>query len=126
MAPTYQDGGFLIIRLLDPLDWVNLRNEYCYVVVDNEGKTYIKRLKNRFLQGGGGGFIVCTSDNPDKTSHPNFNLYAHEIHHIWFVEWYLTAKMPNIHDQYYSRLSGLEDKFDLLAEEVKNMKKGLK
>ena len=125
MAPTFQDGGFLVIRLLDRSEWLNLRNEYCYVVVDNEGKTFIKRVKNRF-SGEIGGFIVCTSDNPDKTSHPNFNLHPNEIQHIWFVEWYFTAKMPNIHDQYYTRVSNLEDKFDLLTEEFRNFKRQLK
>jgi len=125
MAPTFQDGGYLVIRLLDRSEWLNLRNEYCYVVVDLEGKTYVKRLKNRF-SGQNGGFIVCTSDNPDKTSHPNFNLHPNEIMHIWFVEWYFTAKMPNIHDQYYSRVSNLEDKVDQIMEQFEKFKKQLK
>jgi transcriptional regulator with XRE-family HTH domain len=125
MAPTFQDGGYLIIRLLDRSEWLNLRSEYCYVIVDNEGKTYFKRVKNRF-SGENGGFIVCMSDNPDKMSHPNFNLHPDEIQYIWYVVWYFTAKMPNIHDQYYSRVSNLEDKVDLLAEEIRSLQKQLK
>lgn len=124
MAPTFQDGGYLVIRLLDRSEWLNLRNEYIYVVVDKESKTYVKRIKNRFS--GADGFIVCMSDNPDKTSHPNFNLHPDEILHIWFVEWYFTAKMPNIHDQYYSRVSNLEDKVDQIMEQFHNFKKQLK
>lgn len=125
MAPTFQDGGYLIIRLLELDEWVNMLNERCYVIVDKEGKTYVKRVKNRF-SGGDKGFIVLSSDSPDKASHPTFNLHPHEIAHIWYVEWYFTAKMPNIHDQYYSRVSNLEDKVDLLVEELAGVKKQLK
>jgi phage repressor protein C with HTH and peptisase S24 domain len=124
MAPTFQDGGYLIIRLLERSEWINLRNEYCFVIVDMEGKTFIKRIKNRF-SGETGGFITCMSDNPDKTSHPNFNLHPEEINLIWYVEWYFTAKMPNIHDQYYSRLGNLEDKMEIMAEEFRSLKKQL-
>ena len=118
MAPTFQDGGYLLIRLLDKNEWATVRNEYCYVIVDTEGKTYVKRLRNRF-NAADGGFIVCTSDNPDKMSHPNFNLRSVEIQHIWWVSWYFTAKMPNIHDVYYNRLSRLEENFDEFSQQVK-------
>lgn len=124
MAPTLQDGGYVIIRHLDRGEWMHMPNERIYVVVDNEGKTYLKRVKNRFS--GDNGFIVLTSDSPDKMSHPTFNLHPEEIAHIWYVEWYFTAKMPNIHDQYYSRVSNLEDKVDLIQEEFLKMKKQLK
>ncbi len=124
MAPTLQDGGFLVIRLLERSEWLNMPNERIYVIVTNEGQTYTKRVKNRFS--GEKGFIVLNSDSPDKSSHPSFNLYPEDIQHIWYVEWYFTAKMPNIHDQYYNRVSGLEDKVDLLAEEMRQMKKQLK
>lgn len=124
MAPTLQDGGYVIIRHLDRGEWMHMPNERIYVVVDNDGKTYLKRVKNRFS--GDNGFIVLTSDSPDKMSHPTFNLHPEEIAHIWYVEWYFTAKMPNIHDQYYSRVSNLEDKVDLIQEEFLKMKKQLK
>ncbi len=124
MAPTLQDGGFLVIRLLERSEWLNMPNERIYVVVTSEGKTYIKRVKNRFS--GEKGFIVLNSDSPDKSSHPSFNLYHSDIQHIWYVEWYFTAKMPNVHDQYYNRVSSLEDKVDLLAEEMTKMKNKLK
>lgn len=91
-----------------------------------EGKTYLKRVRNRFSNG----FLVLTSDNPDKASYPNFNLQAPEIVSIWYVEWYLSAKLPNIHDQFYSRLERLENsiedinrKFDELDRLELNTKK---
>lgn len=114
MSPTLQDGGYVIIRNLHPADWDKFPNEQVAVVVNREGHAYLKRLKNRFRQG----FITLMSDNPDKTSHPNFNLQRDEILTLWHVEWYLSAKMPNIHDQYYSRLQRLEDKYEDLERRV--------
>ena len=116
MSPTLQDGGYVIIRNLHPADWDKFPNEQVAVVVNREGHAYLKRLKNRFRQG----FITLMSDNPDKTSHPNFNLQREEILTLWHVEWYLSAKMPNIHDQYYSRLQRLEDKYEGLERFLAN------
>jgi phage repressor protein C with HTH and peptisase S24 domain len=109
MAPTLQDGGYVIIRLLNSAEWPNLLSDRVYVVCDNDGGTFLKRVRNRF---GNGGFLVLTSDNPDKASFPNFNLKADEIISIWYVEWYLSAKLPNIHDQFYSKLERLENSID--------------
>ncbi len=108
MAPTLQDGGYAIIRLLDRSEWAKMQDERLYVVSDNEGKTALKRVKNRFKQG----FIVMRSDSPDRAVYPSYNLQVEDINTIWYVEWYLSAKMPNIHDQYYTRLQRLEDEFE--------------
>ncbi|MFT3979063.1 MAG: S24 family peptidase [Ferruginibacter sp.] len=116
MAPTLQDGGYVIIRLLDKGEWSKMADERVYVISDNEGKSFLKRVKNRLKQG----FVVLRSDNPDQASFPSFNLAAEEINTIWIVEWYFTAKMPNIHDQYYTRLQRLEDK----VEEMFSTQKG--
>lgn len=121
MAPTLQDGGYVIIRMLDRGDWSTMLNDRIYVVVDMEGKTFLKRLKNRLS--GEKGFIVLTSDSPDKMSNPSFNLNQNEIQYIWYVEWYFTAKMPNIHDQYYSRLSNLEDTVQEIQHQFLEFKK---
>jgi phage repressor protein C with HTH and peptisase S24 domain len=119
MSPTLQDGGYMIIRLLDKGDWKTLISDRVYVVSDIEGKTWLKRVRNRFESG----FIVLTSDNPDKATFPNFNLKSEEIVSIWYAEWYLSAKMPNIHDQFYSKVERIENsledlsrKFDELIE----------
>lgn len=110
MAPTLQDGGYVVIRLLDKAEWAKMPDERIFVVIDNDNKAYLKRVKNRFKQG----FIVLRSDSPDSATFPSFNLTHDEISMIWYVEWYFSAKMPNIHDQYYSRLQALEDKVDNL------------
>lgn len=116
MSPTLQDGGYVIIRLMDRSEWAKMPDERIFVVSDREGKSYLKRVKNRFKQG----FIVLKSDNPDQASFPNFNLQADEINSIWYAEWYFTAKMPNVHDQFYSRLQRLEDKVeDLITGRAK-------
>lgn len=112
MSPTLQDSSYLIIRLLDRSQWENMADERIYVVSDADGKTFLKRVKNRFKQH----FITLMSDNPDKASFPNFNLATNEIHTIWYAEWYLSAKMPNIHDQFYPRLQRLEEKVDLILK----------
>lgn len=120
MSPTLQDGGYVIIRLLESSDWRDLLSDRVYVVADGEGKTYLKRLRNRFKNGG---FIVLTSDNPDKATFPNFNLRAEEIISIWYVEWYLSAKLPNIHDQFYSRLERLENNIDDLNRKFEDLER---
>ena len=108
MAPTLQDGSYAIIRHLDKGEWSKMPDERIYVVSDTEGKTSIKRVKNRFKQG----FIILKSDSPDQANFPNTTLHLNEINTIWYVEWYLSAKMPNIHDSYYSRLQRLEDRVE--------------
>lgn len=121
MLPTLQSGGYIIHRLLDRSEWEDIKNERVYTVVDREGLARTKRLRNRLREGG---FLVLTSDNPDKATYPNLNLYADEIHCIFEVEWYLSAKIPNIHDAYYSRMQGMIDDIDdLKAAMAKLLKK---
>jgi len=114
MSPTLQDGGYVVIRLLDKSEWAKMPDERVFVVVDTDGKAYLKRVKNRFKQG----FIVLRSDSPEQAIFPSFNLQTNEITAIWYVEWYLSAKMPNIHDQYYTRLQQLEDRVDTLQQNI--------
>lgn len=114
MSPTLLDGGYLIIRYIDKGNWAtDIKNEHIYVVSDCEGKAVVKRIKNRLEKG----FIVLMSDNPDKASYPNFNLQFEEINTVWHAEWYLSAKMPNIHSGYYKRLQQLEDRLDDLEND---------
>lgn len=110
MAPTLQDGGYVVIRLLDKSEWAKMPDERVFVVIDTDGKAYLKRVKNRFKQG----FIVLRSDSPDQATYPSFNLASKEITAIWYVEWYFSAKLPNIHDQFYTRLQQMEDRIDIL------------
>lgn len=118
MSPTLQDGGYMIIRNLDRSEWDKQPDERIYAVTTNDATAYLKRLKLRFKEG----FVVCMSDSPDKSTYPNFNLTLDEINTLWYAEWYLSAKMPNIHDQYYNRLQRLEDDMDELKGILKRIK----
>lgn len=111
MEPSILDGGHLIIRQLERSEWENIRDNYVYVVSDTDGRAYVKRLKNRLHQHG---FVVCMSDNADKQNYSNFNLYEEELNTIWYVEWYFTAKIPNIQETYYHKQAELEERFDAL------------
>ena len=66
------------------------------------------------------------SDNVDKANYPNFNLQIDEINTIWHAEWYISAKMPNINENYYSKLIQLEDDFEDLKNDVKEILKQIK
>lgn len=109
MVPTLQDGGYLIIRLLDRCEWTDIRDGHVYVVSEVAGRAFVKRLKNRLSEHG---FIVCMSDSADVQRYPNFNLMENELNTIWHAEWYISAKMPNIHATYYNKVSELEDKYE--------------
>lgn len=122
MIPSILDGGYLIIRKIERCEWRELRDNYVYVVSDTEGRAYVKRLKNRLLQHG---FVVCMSDNADKHNYPNFNLYEEELNTIWYVEWYFTARIPNIQETYYQKQAQLEDKFEELAAQVQQITKAI-
>lgn len=121
MAPTLQDGGYLVIRLLDRTEWQYIREGYVYVVSDREGRAYVKRLKNRFEKG----FIVCRSDNPDVIRYPSFNLYENEINTIWYAEWYVSAKMPNIHATFYTKVDDLENKYDDVLNQLQQVRRDI-
>lgn len=127
MVPTLQDGGYLIIRLLDPSEWRYIRDGHVYVVAEKEGRAFVKRLKNRFVEHG---FIVCMSDSPDVQRYPNFNLMEYEINTIWYAEWYISAKMPNIHVTYYNKVTEMEDALEEMrmtfSNELQSMRKELR
>lgn len=122
MIPSIQDGGYLVIRMIERTDWDSIRDNYVYVVSDTEGKAYVKRLKNRLHQHG---FVVCMSDNADKQNFPNFNLYEEELHSIWYAEWYLSAKIPNIQETYFRRQAELEDRVEELSNQFRQIQKAL-
>ena len=122
MSPTLLDSSYLIINNIHPSEWINIPDGHVCVVSDREGRTYVKRIKNRLNKG----FIVCMSDNVDKANYPNFNLQIDEINTIWHAEWYISAKMPNINENYYSKLIQLEDNFEDLKNDMKEILKQIK
>ncbi len=61
------------------------------------------------------GFIVCMSDNLDKSNYPNFTLEAEEIDNLFYTELKISPHLPNVNATYYDRVKSLEDKVDELA-----------
>ena len=116
MSPTIYDSSFVIVRELDRSEWSDMADEHVFVVVSGES-AYLKRVKNRLNKG----FIVCMSDNTDKYSYPNFNLQAEEITAIFYAEFLISAKMPNINETYYSRVKLVEDRLDNLEQLLKKI-----
>jgi phage repressor protein C with HTH and peptisase S24 domain len=111
MSPTIFDKDYLIVRHLERAEWQSLRDEYVYVVVDGEGKSYVKRIKDRMNRG----FVVCMSDNLDKGNYPNFTLEEGEIMNLFYVELKMSPHLPNINSTYYDRMKLLEDRVDELV-----------
>ena len=122
MIPSIQDGGYLVIRQIERADWDGIRDNYVYVLSDREGRSYVKRLKNRLRQHG---FVVCMSDNADKMNYPNFNLYEEELNTVWYAEWYFSAKIPNIQETYFRKQAELEDRVDELTSQFLQLRKAL-
>lgn len=110
MSPTIFDKDYLIIRHLERQEWQSLRDEYVYVVVDKEGKSYVKRIKDRLHRG----FIVCMSDNLDKGNYPSFTLQENEIVNLFYAELKISPQLPNVNSTYYDRMKILEDRVDEL------------
>lgn len=122
MTPTILDSSYIIARLLDRSEWFDMPERHVYIISDRDGRAYIKRIKNRLQNSG---FIVCMSDNVDKINYPNFNLEAQDINTILHAEWYFSAKMPNLNETYYDKVNQLEDKYDELEIQIKQMKQAL-
>ena len=118
MSPTLLDSSYVVVRLLERSEWQDMPDRHVYVVSDRDGRSYIKRIKNRFNKNG---FIVCMSDNIDKVNYPNFNLEEQEINSILHAEWYFSAKMPNLNETYYDKVNQLEDKYDMLEGQMKRI-----
>lgn len=123
MSPTFLDCDYAIIRHVEPSEWRFIPDQYVYVIADKEGGTYFKRVKNRFTEHG---FITCMSDNVDKGNYPNFNLNEDEILSIWIFEMKFSFKAPNINDNYYQKVSRLEDSIEMLTREFNSFKNKLK
>lgn len=123
MVPTLQDGGYLIIRLLDRSEWCDIHDGHVYVVSEVAGRAFVKRLKNRLSEHG---FVVCMSDCADVQRYPNFNLMENELNTIWHAEWYISAKMPNIHATYYNKVSQLEDKYDDVVNQLQQISREIR
>lgn len=123
MAPSIKDGDYAVIRRVEKSDWINIMDKRVYLIVDTDGGLRIKRIKNRLKKQG---FIILTSDNPDKASFPNVYMSHEEIVGVWYVAFTLDFHLANVHDQYYAKLQTVEDRLDDLDRKQNDVEEMLK
>jgi len=116
MAPTLHDHSLVLANELHPNDWANMKDEHVYVITNRDGETYIKRVKNRLERQGE---LILMSDNVDRAHYPAMYWRAEDIIGVWHAEFYLTTRMDNINQTYFSRMKELEDRFDSLEYQLK-------
>ena len=121
MSPTLLDKGLLIIHPVEPAEWRNIHDGQVYVVIDREGRSYVKRLKNRFDRG----YLLLASDNPDKLQYGDFTLDEEDIHAIWQADGYFTTYMPDIHEQYYHRLTDIEAELSQVKNQIARISRSM-
>lgn len=116
MEPTLPDGSLLIIRLIEPSQWQDMRDEEIYVISARTGESWVKTVKNRLKEYG---FLVLMSENPDKNAYGNFNVENHEIQSVWHVDCALQFRFKSAYRQYFDRLKSLEDVVEELVQHTK-------
>lgn len=120
METTFHDGDWVLCRNIHRADWPDLKDFDCYVIVSQERGMQLKRIKNRLQQYG---FIRCRSDN---RAHTPFNITYDDIIEIWHVEWKLSAYFPNLNEDFYKKITSLEDDVQDIKDAVENiLRKGL-
>jgi phage repressor protein C with HTH and peptisase S24 domain len=117
MYPTLLDRDYIIFRLLHPGEWMDIRDNEVYFIIDRFGSAYVKRVANRLKDGN---CIVCRSDNKD-VNFADFNIMSDEIGHIYHVECRLSNNMSNINMPYYDRLMVMEDKLNKVIAKLENI-----
>ena len=123
MEDTIFDGDYLICRLMERSQWLEIPDfSVCVVVTESRG-IQVKRIKNRL---GRDRLLRLSSDNP---RYPSFNVLAGDIHQVWQVVFLLTANLPNRNDTLYRKLDNLEDTttdlrelYEQLREEVEGLR----
>jgi SOS-response transcriptional repressor LexA len=103
MEDTIFDGDYLICRLVERANWIEIPDfTICVVVTESRG-IQVKRVKNRLTQDR---LLRLSSGN---RRYPSFNVFAEDIHQIRQVVFLLTANLPNRNDTLYRKMDNLED-----------------
>jgi phage repressor protein C with HTH and peptisase S24 domain len=118
MWPTLLNRDYIIVRLLYPDEWINIRDNEIYFIVDRLGTSYVKRIENRLKDDNR---LVCKSDNSDSPEYHNFNILGNEIANIFQVEWRISNNTSNIMESLNRRatnlrLNALEERMNKLTE----------
>lgn len=103
MEDTIFDGDYLVCRLIERANWLEITNfSVCVVVTESRG-IQVKRIKNRLASDQ---LLRLSSDN---RRYPSFNVFADDIHQLWQVVFLITANLPNRNDTLYRKMDNLED-----------------
>jgi SOS-response transcriptional repressor LexA len=79
MEDTIFDGDYLICRLVERANWIEIPDfTICVVVTESRG-IQVKRVKNRLTQDR---LLRLSSGN---RRYPSFNVFAEDIHQIWLT-----------------------------------------
>ncbi|MEH0007836.1 MAG: S24 family peptidase [Flavobacteriales bacterium] len=115
MTPTFHDGSFQIVRILERAEWRDMPKQFVGVVVDTEGKGYFKRIKNRIPERNS---LILTSDHIDRGAYPNFTLDAKDIQTICYWALGLQFKAPNANADLAEKVSELESELSDLRVQI--------
>jgi transcriptional regulator with XRE-family HTH domain len=103
MEDTIFDGDYLVCRLIERANWIEINDfTVCVVVTESRG-IQVKRVKNRLNSDR---LLRLSSDN---RRYPSFNVFVDDIHQIWQVVFLLTTNLPNRNDTLYRKMDSLED-----------------
>lgn len=81
-------GSYIMCEYL--VDWTEIKNGECHIVVTrNEGVVY-KRLYNQVAEKGG--LLLC-SDNPD---YEDYTLRAEEVEEVWRARGFVSFRLPEV------------------------------
>jgi transcriptional regulator with XRE-family HTH domain len=119
MEDTIFDGDYLICRLVERANWIEIPDfTICVVVTESRG-IQVKRVKNRLTRDR---LLRLSSDN---RRYPSFNVFAEDIYQIWQVVFLLTANLPNRNDTLYRKMDNLEDMTTDLRELYEQLRQEL-
>ena len=113
------DRDYIIFRLLQPNEWIELQSKEIYFIVDRFGASYVKRIHNRLKEDNR---LVCKSDNSNNPEYYDFNILGDEIANIYHVEWRISSNTSNLMESLNNatnfRIGALEESVRKFTEEV--------
>lgn len=117
MYPTMQYGSYIIITRQEEVNYINLKNSI-YVISTKDGLTHLNRVQNNISKG----FIVLSSDNPDKTNYPAHTILKEDIQSIWSVDLYLTNNIPNVYQSMHDWVFDLQERVEKIEGQITAIK----
>ncbi len=118
MCPTLQEGGYIVCRLLPEEEWTRIDDGSVCVLVTQENKCYVRRVRTLPVNGGG---FTALADNGDTRSYPALRFDAEDLRRIWKVEWYLTPSLTPASDPRDKKVRFLEEEVNDLKHRVNRL-----